>query len=57
MISLKPLRESAVNFPEPLKSIVEMSKDSMPEKDFVEFFISIRRKAREMDAKQEVNVR
>ena len=52
MINTKPLKEQSVKLPEPLKSIVEISKDSMPEKDFVEFFIGLRKKARELDAKQ-----
>ncbi len=53
MIDLKPLKNESTKFPEPLKSIIEMSKDSMPEKDFVDFFISLRRKARDMDKKKE----
>ncbi len=56
MIDLKPLKNESRKFEEPLKSIIEMSKNSMPEKDFVDFFISMRRKAREMDAKQKENV-
>lgn len=58
MINIKPLKESAMNFPEPLKSIVEMSKDSMPEREFIDFFIGLRKKARQMDSvKKEANVR
>lgn len=49
MISLKPLKESASEFQEPIRSVIQMQKDSMPEKDFVDFFISLRRKAKEMD--------
>jgi hypothetical protein len=53
MIDLKPLKNESTKFPEPLKSIIEMSKDSMPEKDFVDFFISLRMRARDMDKKKE----
>ncbi len=49
MINTNPLKEQAVKLPEPLKSIIEMSKDSMPDQEFVEFFIGLRRKAREID--------
>ena len=49
MIDLKPLKNESRKFEEPLKSIIEMSKNSMPEQDFVDFFISLRRKARETD--------
>ena len=52
MIDLKPLKQEAVKLPEPLKSIIEMSKDSMPEQEFIDFFISLRRKGRELDTKQ-----
>jgi hypothetical protein len=52
MIDTIPLKEQSVKFSEPLKSIIEMTKDTMPEKDFVEFFIGLRKKARELDAKQ-----
>ena len=37
MIDLKPLKQEAVKLPEPLKSIIEMSKDSMPEQEFIDF--------------------
>ena len=52
MINTKPLKEQCVRFPEPMKSILEMAKDSMQERDFVDFFINLRRKARELDVKQ-----
>ena len=54
MIDMGPLKEQSSKFSEPLKSIIEMAKNSMPEQDFVEFFISMRKKARELDAKKEV---
>ena len=50
MISLKPLKESAVNFPEPMKSIIEIAKDPMSKQEFIDFFIGLRKKARELDA-------
>ena len=50
MINTKPLKEQDVKLPDPLKSIIEMSKDSMPDQEFVAFFISLRKKAREIDA-------
>lgn len=50
MINTKPLKEQATKFPEPLKSIIEISKDSMPDQEFVDFFIGLRKKAREIDA-------
>lgn len=52
MINTKPLKEQSVKLPEPLKSIIEMSKDSMPEQEFVDFFINVRKKARVLDAKR-----
>ena len=52
MINTKPLKEQCVRFPEPMKSILEMAKDSMPEQEFIDFFISLRRKGRELDTKQ-----
>ena len=41
MISLKPLKESAVNFPEPMKSIIEIAKDPMSKQEFIDFFIGL----------------
>ena len=54
MISLKPLKESAMKFPEPLKSIIELSKDSMPEQEFIDFFLNLRKKSREIDGQKEL---
>lgn len=53
MINTKPLKEQSMKLPEPLKSIIELSRDSMTDRDFVEFFISLRKKARELDATNE----
>ena len=50
MINTKPLKDSASQFPDPLKSVLEMQKDTMPEKDFIDFFISMRKKARQIDS-------
>lgn len=50
MNGIKPLKDEATKLPEPLKSIVEMQKDGMSERDFIDFFISLRKKARELDA-------
>lgn len=52
MIDIKPLKEQSVKFPEPLKSIVEMTKDTMPEQEFIDLFMGLRKKAKELDAKQ-----
>lgn len=52
MIELKPLKEQAVKLPEPMKSILEMTKDSMPEQEFIDLFMGLRKKARELDSKQ-----
>ena len=52
MIDIKPLKEQSVKFPEPLKSILEMTKDTMPEREFIDLFMGLRRKARELDSKQ-----
>lgn len=51
MISTKPLKDESTKLQEPIKSIIEMSRDAMPEKDFVDFFINLRKKAREIDTK------
>ena len=52
MIDIKPLKEQSMKFPEPLKSIIEMTKDTMPEQEFIDLFMGLRKKARELDAKQ-----
>jgi len=49
MISIKPLKESASEFQEPIRSVIQMSKNEMSEQDFIDFFIELRKKAREMD--------
>lgn len=54
MINLKPIKDDASRFQEPLKSVLEIAKDSMSEKEFVDFFIGLRKKARELDNKKEV---
>lgn len=51
MIDLKGMKEEAAKFPEPLRSILEMQKDSMSESDFPEFMVNLLRKAREMDVR------
>ena len=53
MIDTRSIKKQSVKFPEPLKSIIEISKDSVPEQEFIDFFINLRRKARELDAKKE----
>lgn len=50
MIDMKPLKDEAAKLQEPLRSIVEMSKNTMSESDFIDFFISMRKKAREIDS-------
>lgn len=50
MINTMPLKEQKL--PDPIKSIIEMSKDSMLEQDFIDFFINLRKKARELDNKE-----
>ena len=57
MIDLKQLKSEAVKFPEPIKSIIEMSKNAMNEQEFVDWFVSLREKAREMDIKKKEEVR
>lgn len=51
MIDLKQLKSEAVKFPEPLKSIIEIARNTMSEEEFITFFLNLRKKAREMDAK------
>lgn len=51
MIDLKPLKDNATRFQEPLNSVIEMSKDKMSETEFISFFIGLRKKARDIDAK------
>ena len=50
-INLKPFKNDAVKYPEPIKSIIEMQKDVLSANDFIDFFMGLRRKAREMDIK------
>ena len=57
MINTKPLKEQAAKLPEPLKSIIEMSKDSMSDQDFIDFFINLRKKGRELDNHNETKLR
>ncbi|MCL4444756.1 MAG: hypothetical protein M1464_03805 [Candidatus Thermoplasmatota archaeon] len=57
MIDIKPLKEQSMKFPEPLKSIIEMTKDTMPEREFIDLFMGLRRKARELDSKQKEDTR
>ena len=56
MTDLKPLKNESTRFTEPLRSIIEISKDSMPEQEFIDFFIGLRKKARELDIKQREEV-
>ena len=53
MINTKPLKEQAIKLPEPLKSIIEISKDSMPKQEFIDFFLNLRKKSREIDGQKE----
>jgi hypothetical protein len=50
MIDLRPLKSESPKLPESLKSVIEMQKGSMQDQDFVDFFIGLRRKAREIDS-------
>jgi hypothetical protein len=50
MIDLKPMKQDALKFGEPLKSVIEMQKNTMSEGEFVDFFFGLRKKAREIDA-------
>ncbi len=50
MINLKPLKSESGRFQEPIKSIVELQKNAMTEEEFIDFFISLRKKAREIDS-------
>lgn len=53
MIDVRPLKEQAEEqFPELIRSVIQMQKDFMREEDIVDFFINLRKKARELDAKQ-----
>jgi hypothetical protein len=54
MINLKPLKSESGKFQEPIRSIVELQKDAMPEQEFVEFFLILRKKTREIDNQKEV---
>ena len=50
MINIKELKNQSVKYPEPLKSIIEMSKNTMSAEDFIDWFLTLRQKARELDA-------
>lgn len=50
MIDLKPLKSESSRYQEPLKTVIEMQKDSMVENEFIDLFLSMRKKAREIDA-------
>ena len=49
-IDIRGIKEESIKFPEPLKSMIQMQKDFLSSDDFIEFFITIRHKARELDA-------
>ena len=51
MIDIKELKNEAIKFPEPLKSIIEIARNTMSPDDFIDFFIGLRQKAREIDIK------
>lgn len=53
MIDLKELKNDALKFPEPLRSILQMQKETMTEQDFSEFVINLLKKARELDNRKE----
>ena len=58
MINIKPLKESASEFQEPIRSVIQMTKNEMSDQDFIDFFIRLRKKARQMDnEKKEAIVR
>ena len=52
MIDTRPLKNESSKFQEPLRSVIEMQRDTMPEIDFISLFMALRKKAREIDAKQ-----
>lgn len=52
MIDARPLKEQSNKFQEPLKSLIDIQRDAMPESDFISLFMALRKKARELDAKQ-----
>ena len=49
MINIKPLKESASEFQEPIRSVIQMTKNEMSEQEFIDFFIGLRKKVRQMD--------
>ena len=53
MIDTKPLKEQSHKFQEPLKSLIEIQRDAMSVSDFISLFMTLRKKARELDAKKE----
>ncbi len=52
MIDARPLKEQSNKFQEPLKSLIDIQRDAMPESDFISLFMALRKKARELDSKQ-----
>lgn len=52
MIDIKSLKNESVKFPDPIKSIIEMQKNAMNEQEFLDWFVSLRQKARELDIKK-----
>lgn len=53
MINLKMIKGEKERFPEPLRTLIDMSPDQMEENEFINFFIKLRKKAREMDAQRD----
>ena len=51
MIDLRPLKEKAGKYPEPLKSLIELSRNTMSEAEFLSFFEGLETRAEEIDMK------
>ena len=49
-VDIRGFKEESIKFPEPLKSMIQMQKDFLSSDDFINFVITLRHKARELDA-------
>ncbi len=49
MINLRPLKDEAGKFPEPVRTVLDLTPDRMPQQDFLVEFFALRKKARELD--------
>lgn len=54
MIDLRPLKDDAFKFPDPIRSMIQSEDDFLQEEQFIKKFIKWRQKASEIDSLRKV---